>query len=681
MGRQGWTVAGVVALLVAAAVCGCGDGGGTFYPDVTVDDGRAEEGHTCIPRTEECNSLDDDCDGETDESWNFETDVGNCGRCFNFCRFSNADPQCLAGVCRIGPCRTDYFDANGDEADGCEYRCIQTTTGEDTAALCTDGMDNDCDAAIDGMDSDCQCVDEICDTVDNDCDELIDEGFDLTSDPNNCGECGHVCGPAWHAASGVCRSSVCGFICDSGWIDENGWPDDGCEARCTPTSTSDTDCDNLDDNCDGVINEGYVSLGCSIGVGGPDCAGFTDCRLTGTGYEEICDVGHDVPTEDITCDIYDDDCDGETDEDYRGDACGTGVCAAFGRCIDGLPTPCIVGTPTLPFDTECDNEDDDCDGLTDEEYAPITCGTGGCMSTAMCILGREWCTPRLPEPETCDGLDNDCDAVTDDGFTCGVGATRACTLTVPTKTCNGAETCQATCDWGSCAAAALPENVETCNSIDDDCDTTVDEAPPAPAVICPPSTHGTTGCSGGTCVMASCDAGWGDVNGSVSDGCECAVETPEAPDACGIALNLGTFSDGGSDVTVSGKLGSATDVDCYSLSAPDAPDTTCDSYHVDIRFTSNPSNQFEIQVFRGDCATVSCTGDTTGYAWYTDYSGACVNPTGTPPCGECDCRPTNTAGYNLCTNNTTSYYFCVRRRTGFAPSCDQYSLRVTNGVY
>jgi hypothetical protein len=177
--------------------------------------------------------------------------------------------------------------------------------------------------------------------------------------------------------------------------------------------------------------------------------------------------------------------------------------------------------------------------------------------------------------------------------------------------------------------------------------------------------------------MASCGAGWADVNLSVADGCECAVESPEVPDACGLARNLGTFADSGWDVAVTGWLGSASDVDCYSLSAPDSPDTAGDLYHVDIRFTSNPGLQFEIQVFRGDCATVSCASTTDTYDWYTDY----ITGSGATKRGENPCRTANTYDYNLCTDNSTSYYFCVSRRAGFSPSCDAYAIRVTNGVF
>jgi hypothetical protein len=668
----------VLAVVVLGAVgLGCGGDGGTLpYPDV-VDEGSTEADATCRPATEECNGRDDDCDGETDESWDLEADPTNCGECGNRCRFLNADGICSAGVCRLGTCREDYYDVNGDPEDGCEYRCILTTTGEDTWELCNDLMDNDCDGSLDFVDPDCQCIPEVCNHLDDDCDEEIDEGFDPNTDPTNCGECGVVCGRAWHAATPICTEGVCGWICDIGWVDANGWPDDGCEARCTPTGTADDDCDNDDDNCDGVINDGFLSIGCSFGVGGPGCAGFTDCRLTGTGYVEVCDTGRDVPEEDTTCDTIDDDCDGETDEDYRGVACGTGVCESFAPCVDGVETLCVPGTPLGPTDTTCDGRDDDCDGLTDEEYVPSLCGTGACLRTGMCILGREYCTAGIPEAERCDGIDNDCDAVTDDGFTCGAGASQACTLVVASKTCDGSQTCGATCAWEACVATPGGSNVESCNGIDDDCDTTVDEAPPAPATICPPAEHGTTGCTASTCVMTGCDDGWGDVNGSATDGCECATESPDAGNACGLARLLGTFPDTGWDVTVRGKLGSATDVDCYSLSATDVLDDACDNFHVDIRFTSNPSTQFQLDVFRGDCATRLCTAETSDFSWYTDYVSS-WGPTGR---GHCPCTAAPIAGFNTCDDDSGSFYFCVSRRTGYSPSCDEYVIRVTNGVF
>jgi len=41
----------------------------------------------------------------------------------------------------------------------------------------------------------CVPSDEMCNGEDDDCDDAIDEGFDLESDPNNCGMCGMRCTP------------------------------------------------------------------------------------------------------------------------------------------------------------------------------------------------------------------------------------------------------------------------------------------------------------------------------------------------------------------------------------------------------------------------------------------------------------------------------------------------------
>ena len=97
-----------------------------------------------------------------------------------------------------------------------------------------DGVDNNCDTVIDegnpgggsacntGLPGVCatgttqctagalQCVgdmspsSEVCDGQDNDCDGTIDEDFDFSSDPNNCGGCGLVCGGVGTCVAGTC---------------------------------------------------------------------------------------------------------------------------------------------------------------------------------------------------------------------------------------------------------------------------------------------------------------------------------------------------------------------------------------------------------------------------------------------------------------------------------------------
>jgi len=55
---------------------------------------------------------------------------------------------------------------------------------------------------------------EICDYRDNNCDGEVDEGFDLSSDPNNCGGCGIVCGQDATCVFGTCQGSFTCGDCD-----------------------------------------------------------------------------------------------------------------------------------------------------------------------------------------------------------------------------------------------------------------------------------------------------------------------------------------------------------------------------------------------------------------------------------------------------------------------------------
>jgi hypothetical protein len=66
-------------------------------------------------------------------------------------------------------------------------------------------------------------------------------------------------------------------------------------------------------------------------------------------------------------------------------------------------------------DASCDAVDDDCDGESDEDYLPVetSCGAGECaaIGETYCEAGDEQdsCAPGAEQEEICDGLDNDCD--------------------------------------------------------------------------------------------------------------------------------------------------------------------------------------------------------------------------------------------------------------------------------
>jgi hypothetical protein len=281
-------------------------------------------------------------------------------------------------------------------------------------------------------------------------------------------------------------------------------------------------------------------LACEANSGclGVDCAGHGTCELVAEVPECACQPGYHhpldypllcvadrldggadgaddgagcVPGATERCNGRDDDCDGLTDETFDLDfdeancgSCGH-VCLSgprgrpncvLGECavtcdagwsdLDGDPAtgceaPC---TPVVPADESlCEGRDDDCDGLTDEDWASAeTCGLGACERGAICFRGSFTCRPRVPpaaSDPTCDGFDDDCDGrVDEDAAGCAADAdadvpdTDASDVTEaeaslcgngvvdPGEACEapdsqgcgdcGSQSCGADCQWAAC---------------------------------------------------------------------------------------------------------------------------------------------------------------------------------------------------------------------------------------
>jgi hypothetical protein len=239
------------------------------------------------PVAEQCNHLDDDCDGEVDEDFDKSTDSQNCGYCGHACSLPNASSHCQNSICVLTACESSptegWANANGDPSDGCEYSCPVWPTAIET-----------------------------CNGLDDDCDGLVDERFDFIRDPSHCGGCNQRCSDIHPNSQVDCVNSVCiMFVCYSGYSDLD--PEiPGCEYACPVWPTISEVCNELDDDCDGLIDEGYDLLNDPLNCGA--------CGVV-VGPGQICCAGVPTGSDESNC-------------GQCGRSCPVGVSCFGGSCIE-----------------------------------------------------------------------------------------------------------------------------------------------------------------------------------------------------------------------------------------------------------------------------------------------------------------------------------------------------------
>lgn len=590
------------------------------FPDTCSGSGAVIDGGTssCTPYT--CGSTSacrTSCTQQSDCATGYFCDVagayGQIGACLakrtsgSVCSNDARDFECSEGFCNNGFCCSSSTGSCCSTGTDCSFLAKSATC--DSAATCS------------GHRVDATCSANVCQTS-------------TVSDPSACD--GQTC------AAGSCS--------DLNWIPQNLCNGSGlCKESAIPSNCDDSSlC--TDDYCSpssgcSHINNTY-SQACYTGTLGTAnvglCHGGT--RSCSAGSFGAC-VGEVVPATET--------CSGNTDENCNGQINEQNAVGCTYYRLDNdydtygviLPTPRCYCAPGIAYL-----------GASPDNYTATNSGLTDCNDNNASVHPGRAETCSTAYDDNCDGAVNENGAsgcvfysqdLDRDGYgnMNGPAAECRCTAAVPWDAVNRT-------DCNDSVASINPARTEICNGIDDNCAGGVDEG--STYSLCPiPANASNSGCYASLGCKPDCNTFWYDVDNIFSNGCEVQQDIYDRAGqgvSCagpGTLFNIEEFgSSSPYQFDVTGNIVPTADIDWFYVYAIDSG-TNGIGVRLDVRFLSNPGNNYRYDLFQGSCSNPIASAQT-------------ANTLSLIP------------GY---------YYIRVTRVSGASPAGENYQMRFSSNFY